>query len=97
MTKRVRSRAVETNDLLLMFSLPKRTGRKRKRGSSDKYEFDNTTSRGTFSGEHNSYKTTALDLLKKLQNNPENISLSIVGSVQETHRFRGNIIELAQE
>ena len=94
MAKRVRSRAVETNDLLLKFSLPKRTGRKRKRGSSDQYKFDNASCSGTSSGDQESHKTTALDLLKRIKNNPENMSISIVGSVQETHRFRGDIIIL---
>lgn len=71
--------------------MPKRTGRKRKRGSSDKFEFDDTIPHDKSSGDQISYKITALDLLRMFKNNSDNTSICLLGSVQETHRFRGSV------
>lgn len=97
LAKRTRSRALETNDLLLKITLPKRTGRKRKRGSSGQYEFEGAASADEPDENTKPYKIKASDLLDRLINASEKISVVINGYVQETYRFRGNATTIYQK
>ena len=76
----IMSRVVNTDSLALKISVPKRTGRKRKRGSNDPYIEDTSAILNQ--------PPTAEDAFKRLQDNPNNYTIEAVGLVNETHRFR---------
>ncbi|CAI6307325.1 unnamed protein product [Periconia digitata] len=83
LAKRLLSTPVTTTNLLLKVTVPKRTGRKRKRGTN-----------GPFLSEadcgpagSNAY-VDASSLYRRLQDNPKNYTSTIVGLIDETHRFR---------
>ncbi|KAH7413776.1 RNA polymerase III transcription factor IIIC subunit-domain-containing protein [Phaeosphaeria sp. MPI-PUGE-AT-0046c] len=91
--KRLLSTAVTTNNLLLKVTVPKRTGRKRKRGSAGPFctedELDQST--GTARGTNpptNRVHTDASTIFKSLQDNASTYKVSLAGVVDETHRFR---------
>jgi len=68
----------ETSDMVLKISVPKRTGRRRKRGSDDPFcEYEDEGTNG------------AKGLLRSLRDNPDSCTVTPVGFVEETHRFRG--------
>ncbi|QIX01777.1 hypothetical protein AMS68_007294 [Peltaster fructicola] len=77
---RLTSTGVDTRNVLLKITLPKRTGRKRKRGSDLPWEESTTASVTT--------SITAPELLKRLKDNEDKYVLETVSLVQETHRFR---------
>lgn len=78
------STSCASNNVLLRITVPKRTGRKRKRGSDGPFlhpgpeEHSGTTRR-----------RTAKDLLRSLQDNPSRYTIDPVGRVERTHVFRG--------
>jgi general transcription factor 3C polypeptide 5 (transcription factor C subunit 1) len=92
--------AVTTNNLLLKVTVPKRTGRKRKRGSSGPFLADgesevvsNQTS--TSSQPHgNETYVDASTIFKSLQDNATAYKVSLAGVVDETHRFRSEFLNL---
>ncbi|KAJ4377589.1 tau 95 subunit of transcription factor TFIIIC [Neocucurbitaria cava] len=91
--KRLLSTPVRTNNLLLKVTVPKRTGRKRKRGSSgpflaegDAVANSNGASNSTSSSKH-SY-ASASTIYRSLQDNASSYKIAIAGVVDETHRFR---------
>ncbi|KAI1135230.1 hypothetical protein F5Y05DRAFT_186284 [Hypoxylon sp. FL0543] len=84
-----------TNNILLKITVPKRTGRKRKRGTND-----------PFMGDVNPVKETAVfsevdqvnsagrrdmpkSILRKMQDNLDDYQVEAVGNVHDTHRYRG--------
>ena len=74
------SRAVKIESVAFKIRVPKRTGRKRKRGSDDPYVEDSSpATKQTPAGE---------DVLKRIQDNPDAYHIEAVGHVNETHRFR---------
>lgn len=88
------SRNTATNNILLKITVPKRTGRKRKRGSEDPYSDLNSTSSNI-----NSSTTTPnlqsqgrLDapnqLQRKLKDNVGKYTIEAVGQIRQTHRYR---------
>lgn len=74
---------VKTNNLLIKISLPRRTGRKRKRGST-----------GAFIQDPDHIQTTTPDrvdastLSRSLRDNPERFSVRTVGKINDTYRYR---------
>lgn len=92
--KRLLSQAVTTNNLLLRVTVPKRTGRKRKRGTSGPFLSTNDmdgASNGTSNGSDVRGNKTYVDastIYSSLQDNASTYKVSIAGVVDEVHRFR---------
>ena len=81
LAKKISSVGVDTRNILVKVTLPKRTGRKRKRGSNEPFEEPLWEE-----GESNS--VTALDLLARMRDNKDSYSIEPIGMINETHRFR---------
>jgi general transcription factor 3C polypeptide 5 (transcription factor C subunit 1) len=91
--KRLLSTPVRTNNLLLKITVPKRTGRKRKRGSSGPFltedeigSHDNGASKSSTST--NKIYVDAPTIYRSLQDNASTYKVALAGVVDETHRFR---------
>ncbi|CAA9962982.1 Transcription factor tfiiic complex a box associated protein [Pyrenophora teres f. maculata] len=81
--KRLLSTPVRTNNLLLKVTVPKRTGRKRKRGTSGPFlTEDEIGSRGS------QPYVDAPTIYRILQDNASTYKVALAGVVDETHRFR---------
>ncbi|KAK8208172.1 RNA polymerase III transcription factor IIIC subunit-domain-containing protein [Phyllosticta capitalensis] len=80
MAKPVMSSFVKTRNILLKVTVPKRTGRKRKRGSDGPWIDDPRP--------HDAAHTDPLLPLQSLRDNPENYTVQAIGINHETHRFR---------
>lgn len=86
-----------TENLLFQLTIPKRTGRKRKRGSHEPFEgiVDDESNKGsrsndsTDSGAQKKPRKRVGELLESLHDNPNTCELKIVGQIEKTHRFRG--------
>ncbi|KAH6666860.1 RNA polymerase III transcription factor IIIC subunit-domain-containing protein [Halenospora varia] len=92
------SRTQETGNVLLRLTVPKRTGRKRKRGSQDPYMFPEeidleqqrmSTSGPTPSLRSQSRLDTPAELLRTLRDNVDKYKIDPVGEIKYTHRYRG--------
>ncbi|PIA91825.1 Transcription factor tau subunit sfc1 [Cercospora beticola] len=79
--KKLTSSGISTRNVLVKVTLPKRTGRKRKRGSNAPF---------TDSGRSTTDSTsiTAPQLLSRLRDNKGKYRIEAVGMLRETHRFR---------
>jgi general transcription factor 3C polypeptide 5 (transcription factor C subunit 1) len=84
--KRLLGASVRTNNLLLKVTVPKRTGRKRKRGSSGPFVASDTVSNQS---KTNSPYITASDVFRSLQDNASKYTITPIGVLDESHRFRG--------
>ena len=80
--KRLLSTPVTTNNLLLKVTVPKRTGRKRKRGTTGPFLSNNQ------SGEAKQTYVEAADIYRTLQDNASRYEVAFAGVVDKTHRFR---------
>jgi len=89
MSKSLTSRLVKTNNVLLKITVPKRTGRKRKRDSTDPYVTDDASITNSENSHAQSAAGVSKVLLQTLRDNPNKYSIQPVGQVNETHRFRG--------
>lgn len=84
MSRPIRSTSKQTNNILLKVTVPRRTGRRRKRGSQD-----------PFVDSHEDREATPLSqldargLLQRLQEDAGRYQVDIVGQVNRTHVFRG--------
>ncbi|OTA94382.1 hypothetical protein M434DRAFT_30003 [Hypoxylon sp. CO27-5] len=80
-----------TNNILLKITVPKRTGRKRKRGTDDPFTGDVDTAVTSEAdqissiGRHDRPKS----ILRKMQDNIDDYQVEAVGNVHDTHRYRG--------
>ncbi len=81
--KPILSASVKTKNLLLKISVPRRTGRKRKRGSSAPFANQPESSEGLIRKD-----VDAELVLRSMRDNPEHYSVEPVGVIGETHRFR---------
>lgn len=81
MSRPMRSTSSGSNNVLLKVTVPKRTGRKRKRGSDDPF----TQPTPAESPE----RPAARDILRSLRDNVGRYHIEPVGLVQRTHVFRG--------
>ena len=82
LAKGIQSKSIKTDNVLLKVTVPKRTGRKRKRGSNGPFKKD---------PDWNSNAPLPIDgreLLRILQDHPDNHSITALGSITGTHRFR---------
>ncbi|KAF2826829.1 hypothetical protein CC86DRAFT_349934 [Ophiobolus disseminans] len=89
--KRLLSQAVTTNNLLLKVTVPKRTGRKRKRGTSGPFVADKETTSALSNGAGPPASKTYVDastIYRSLQDNASTYKVSVAGVVDEIHRFR---------
>lgn len=80
--QRLQSTATATDNVLVKVTLPKRTGRKRKRGSDEPFQ-----SNLPVDGPNDSI--TATELLEGLRDRPDNYTMEAMGFIEDTHRFRG--------
>lgn len=83
------SHNASTHNVLLKVTVPKRTGRKRKRGTDGPWEGE---ARPAGDGEQVSSQGRAdhpKTLLRKLQDNVGNYRVETVGVIKHTHRYRG--------
>ncbi|KAL1617135.1 tau 95 subunit of transcription factor TFIIIC [Neofusicoccum ribis] len=80
MAKPVMSTFTKTQNLLLRVSVPRRTGRKRKRGSDGPWLQDPEAGEAPHADAH--------ILMQSLRDNPDNYSIQPVGLAHENHRFR---------
>lgn len=84
--KRLLATPVSTNNLLLRVTVPKRTGRKRKRGSSGPFVAEKETASSP--SKANTEYSNASDVFRSLQDNASQYTVTPVGVVDESHRFR---------
>lgn len=87
--KRLLSTPVTTNNLLLKVTVPKRTGRKRKRGTTGPFLTDDelrAAAQSTVS--KTSDHVSASDIYRSLHDNATRYEIVPAGVVNETHRFR---------
>lgn len=80
----IQSQGVTTENVLLQVTIPKRTGRKRKRGSNESFAWhaDRPEAEGV------AFATSPEAQLRSLQDNADNFTVKALGVVEETHRFR---------
>jgi general transcription factor 3C polypeptide 5 (transcription factor C subunit 1) len=89
-----------SSNVLLKITVPKRTGRKRKRGSDGPYmldpcspaqNVDNETAEKNQPTELRSHSRldNPKDLLRALKDNVGRYEIEPVGSIDQTHRYRG--------
>lgn len=94
-SKPIVSHHATTNNILLKITVPKRTGRKRKRGSNEPFtgDVDFTDGTSSISGTERISSQGRQDLpksiLRKMQDNPEDYQVEAVGNIHATHRYRG--------
>lgn len=86
MARSVQSTRIQSNNVLLKVTVPKRTGRKRKRGSNEPFA-DAPDSEAS----EPPRRRTAKDLLRSMSDNPSKYQIEPVGRVERTHVFRGKI------
>ncbi|KAK3698062.1 tau 95 subunit of transcription factor TFIIIC [Vermiconidia calcicola] len=79
--KKLSSVGMPTQNILMKVTIPKRTGRKRKRGANGSY-IDASPS------EMQDSNVTGPELLQRMRDNPDRFDLELVGRVTDTHRFR---------
>lgn len=88
-----------TNNVLLKITVPKRIGRKRKRGALDPSLYNDTgfsslpdtgPTSSADSIRSQSQKDNPAELLRTLKDNASNYSIEVVAEITNTHRFRGN-------
>ena len=96
MSKELTSSSKRANNILLKVTVPKRTGRKRKRGSQEPYRYDETpansgngTTTAIFSKADDARGLNAKQLLRRLQDNADKYQVEAVGLVERHHVFRG--------
>ena len=90
MTKPLQSAAVSTNNLLLKITVPKRVRVKRRRKSRESVH-ENKDAGGDLNrpGQRSMTRATQ-NLIESLRDNPTDYQLQAIGSIERTHRFRGN-------
>ena len=87
MAKPLRSANVNTNNILLKVTVPKRTGLKRKRGAEGAYHAG--TEVGVLGERAAPLVKDAQYLLRSMCDNSKRYQVEAIGTVNQTHRFRG--------
>ena len=98
-SSRIKSARVQTNNVVLKFSVPKRTGLKRKRGSCGPFEGSDAHAATPVDQSRPSANrpqvvqglTKPKDLLRSLRDNADKYQVEMMGHTEETYRFRGDI------
>jgi len=75
------STQIKTSNMLIKITVPKRTGRKRKRGSGDPFSYANLP-------QPTSGLSDAKIDFKSVHDNKTRMKTAVVGIVQNTHRYR---------
>ena len=88
LAKRLLSTPVRTNNLLIKITVPKRTGRKRKRGSSGPFLPPDASDASKHGASNDTPHTAASTIYRSLQDNPSTYKIAFIGVMDETHRFR---------
>ncbi|CAD6502891.1 BgTH12-02565 [Blumeria graminis f. sp. triticale] len=88
------SRNTPTNNILLKITVPKRTGRKRKRGSQEPFSGVGLNATTPNLGNETPYLRSQggldapIELQRKLIDNVGRYSIEVVGEIRQTHRYR---------
>ena len=82
LAKKLASTGVETHNVLVKVTVPKRTGRKRKRGSNEPWVEASPSETQSPTG------ITGADLVQRLHDNADRYTMRAVGVIEDTHRFR---------
>lgn len=87
-----------SHNVVFKITVPKRTGRKRKRGSDDPWEGDveesgqkDPPSAATTSFRSHGKLDEARIVRRKLQDNIDHYQAEVVGVIKHTHRYRGMV------
>ncbi|KAI1117261.1 hypothetical protein F5Y14DRAFT_403762 [Nemania sp. NC0429] len=94
-SKPIVSHHAATNNILLKITVPKRTGRKRKRGSNSPFSGDpESLAAATIASQTNAVSSVARQdrprkILRRLQDNPSQYHAEAVGMIRDSHRYRG--------
>ena len=91
LAKRLTGKQIPVDNLLLRITLPKRTGRKRKRGTDDPFIFAANSPRQegrAATSEQDGFPIDSPKLLRQLKDNVNSYQIQPVGFINETHRFR---------
>lgn len=92
MSRPIESRNVFTQNVVLRVIVPKRTGRRRKRGSQDPYQkVDEATTGRSYTSrlsESTRKSRDAQTLLRTLRDTQNKYEIQPVGVIEQTHRFR---------
>lgn len=86
MAKPLKSANVSTNNILFKVTVPKRTGLKRKRGAD---VFHEVADIGVLGERAAPLIQDAQHLLSSMRDNPKSYRIEAIGTVNQTHRFRG--------
>jgi general transcription factor 3C polypeptide 5 (transcription factor C subunit 1) len=88
-----------TNNVLLKITIPKRTGRKRKRGSQDPYTDDSQARSTATAGQDSANNVQShsrndkpASILRKMRDNVDKYTVEAVGAIEQSHRYRGMYI-----
>ncbi|KAI5867173.1 hypothetical protein GGS23DRAFT_164707 [Durotheca rogersii] len=94
-SKPIVSHHAATNNILLKITVPKRTGRKRKRGSNEPFTGDvDGVDASSFGSEVTQVSSvgrrdTPRSILRKMRDNIDDYQTEVVGVVRDSHRYRG--------
>ncbi|KAI1367454.1 hypothetical protein F5Y08DRAFT_298556 [Xylaria arbuscula] len=94
-SKPILSHHAATNNVLLKITVPRRTGRKRKRGSDEPFTGDYIIPSPTIlNPEAGTVSSVARrdrprTILRSLQDNPDQYEVEAVGMIRDSHRYRG--------
>ena len=95
--KRMLAIPVTTNNVLLKVTVPKRTGRKRKRGSEGSFlaehEIDTNGADKAKAVSPNNPYVKAATVFRSLQDNATKYTVAPVGVIDEAHRVRGMLYD----
>lgn len=98
MSKMLVSSSKRANNILLKVTVPKRTGRKRKRGSQEPYQYETPSASASDAAASTAANSTvendtrgldAKQLLRRLRDNVDRYHVEPVGLVERHHVFRG--------
>ena len=84
MSRPLQSTSLPSNNILLKVTVPKRTGRKRKKGSNEPFSGVAVSTVHT-----EPHRRSARELLRSLSDNASRYQVEPVGLVNRTHVFRG--------
>ncbi|KAM5440285.1 tau 95 subunit of transcription factor TFIIIC [Microsporum canis] len=87
MSRPIRSTSKQTNNVLLKVTVPRRTGRRRKRGSQGPFVHSHRDDVATPTDQ-----LDARELLQRLKENVGRYQVDVVGQVNRTHVFRGRVV-----
>lgn len=89
--QKIVSREVPVQNVLVRVSMPKRTGRRRKRGSDEAFAFPDDHNHEPQAQQFAPRPLTAPQLLARVRDNVGKYTVQPVGHIKETHRFRGKV------